>query len=254
MWYWVNAGKILNQNSYEIFLTNQVKNQLIIETIKLCKIYNVGQSNEVRALDDINLNIKQGELISIMGSSGSGKTTLLNILGGLDTPSSGQVFHKNIEIANLSDEELTILRRDSIGFIFQNFNLIQNLTNVENIELPMFIAEQKFQLRRKRALKLLTLVGLEEKANNKPYELSGGQKQRVAIARSLANNPSLVLADEPTGNLDSETGLQILELIKENNKKENQTIIIVTHNPEIAEQTQKTYHIRDGLITKVEFN
>ncbi|RLI74378.1 lipoprotein-releasing system ATP-binding protein LolD [Archaeoglobales archaeon] len=207
------------------------------------KIYRIGKQ-EVKALDGISFSIKKGDYISIMGPSGSGKSTLLNLIGCLDKPTEGEIFIDGVNIFSLNDDELTIIRRDRIGFIFQKFNLIPTLTALENVELPMIFNGGR---KREKAIKLLEMVGIGDKINSKPAELSGGQQQRVAIARALANNPSIILADEPTGNLDSRTGSEIMNILEDLNKR-GRTIVMVTHDPSIAEYSEKIIKIRDGRI------
>ncbi len=207
------------------------------------KIYRIGKQ-EVKALDGISFSIKKGDFISIMGPSGSGKSTLLNLIGCLDKPTEGEIFIDGVNIFSLNDDELTIIRRDRIGFIFQKFNLIPTLTALENVELPMIFNGGR---KREKAIKLLEMVGIGDKINSKPAELSGGQQQRVAIARALANNPSIILADEPTGNLDSRTGSEIMNILEDLNKR-GRTIVMVTHDPSIAEYSEKIIKIRDGRI------
>jgi len=222
----------------------------LIEIHNLTKIYKMGE-NEVRALDGINLNIKKGEFVSIIGQSGSGKTTLMNIIGCLDIKTSGDYFINGIDTSKLTDNQLAELRSREIGFIFQNFNLLQKMTSLENVELPMIYLGMSAKERRKRAEMLLEMVGLKERMNHRPNELSGGQQQRVAIARALANNPHLILADEPTGNLDSKSGSDVLNVIKELNKNGN-TIILITHDSNIAEQAKRIIRIKDGRILEDE--
>ncbi|MFH1054547.1 MAG: ABC transporter ATP-binding protein [Candidatus Altiarchaeota archaeon] len=214
----------------------------------LVKTYNIGQPNEFTALNGINLTIKEGSFVSIMGPSGSGKSTLLNLISCLDSPTSGEVYIEGTGITALNGFEKAKLRREKLGFIFQQFNLIPNMTSYENIELPMRFQGTPSAERRKRVQELLNLVGLEDKAGNKPTELSGGQQQRVAVARSLANGPKIMLADEPTGNLDSETGKKIIELLRRINKEEGKTLIVVTHDQNIAKTSQHTIKIQDGMI------
>ncbi|MGB9678857.1 MAG: ABC transporter ATP-binding protein [Thermoanaerobacteraceae bacterium] len=222
----------------------------LIEIHNLTKIYKMGE-NEVRALDGINLNIKKGEFVSIIGQSGSGKTTLMNIIGCLDIKTSGDYFINGIDTSKLTDNQLAELRSREIGFIFQNFNLLQKMTSLENVELPMIYLGMPAKERKKRAEMLLEMVGLKERMNHRPNELSGGQQQRVAIARALANNPHLILADEPTGNLDSKSGSDVLNVIKELNKNGN-TIILITHDSNIAEQAKRIIKIKDGRILEDE--
>jgi len=207
------------------------------------KIYRIGKQ-EVKALNGISFSIKKGDFISIMGPSGSGKSTLLNLIGCLDKPTEGEIFIDGVNIFSLNDDELTIIRRDRIGFIFQKFNLIPTLTALENVELPMIFNGGR---KREKAIKLLEMVGIGDKINSKPAELSGGQQQRVAIARALANNPSIILADEPTGNLDSRTGSEIMNILEDLNKR-GRTIVMVTQETSIAEYSEKIIKIRDGRI------
>jgi putative ABC transport system ATP-binding protein len=223
----------------------------VVECVDLKKSYILGEV-KVEALRGITMQIRRGEMISIMGPSGCGKTTLLNIIGSLDSPTSGKVFLEGRDISNANERDLTEIRRKSVGFIFQFYNLLPVLTALENVELPMLIAGVSKEERRKRALELLEKVDLIDRKDHKPDELSGGERQRVAIARSLANNPSILLADEPTGDLDTETGLAILELLKEVNRTENQTLVLVTHDNGIARQFNRIFHIQDGLISSIE--
>jgi putative ABC transport system ATP-binding protein len=200
------------------------------------------------ALQDINLTIQTGEFVAIIGPSGSGKSTLMNILGLLDVPSDGDYLLDGDAVTNFSDRRLSKLRREKIGFVFQSFNLLPRLSVVQNVELPLVYAGIRGKKRRERALELLKLVGLEERAGYKPNQISGGQTQRVAIARALANEPSLILADEPTGNLDTKSSTAIIDELRRLNRVTHATIIIVTHNPEIAEQTDRVITVRDGRI------
>ena len=206
----------------------------------------------VPALRGINLNIKRGDFISIMGKSGSGKSTLLQVIGGLQRPTKGKVFIGDIDITKLNENSLAIFRRKNIGFVFQSYNLIPTLTAIENVELPMIFFNKNLKERRERAMFLLTKFKLEERINHKPSELSGGEQQRVAIARSLANDPEIILADEPTGNLDSKTGESIMEEFLNINKNFNKTVIVVTHAREVAEYANKIIHIKDGNIESIE--
>ncbi|MHA2223703.1 MAG: ABC transporter ATP-binding protein [Candidatus Hodarchaeales archaeon] len=224
---------------------------VIVECSDLKKSYILGEV-KVEALRGINMKIRRGEMVAIQGPSGCGKTTLLNIIGSLDCPTSGKIFLDGREISDASEKDLTEIRRKSVGFIFQFYNLLPVLTALENVELPMLIAGVSKDERQKRALDLLEKVDLLRRKNHKPDELSGGERQRVAIARALANNPSILLADEPTGDLDTESGLAVLELLKEVNKTENQTLILVTHDTNIAHQSNRIFHIKDGKISSVE--
>ena len=211
------------------------------------KVYKLGKT-KVKALNGVSLNIKKGELISIMGPSGSGKTTLLNIIGALDTPTKGQLYINGKNMLTLGDSALTRLRRFEIGFIFQFYNLIPVLTCYENVELPLITAGVGKNLRKKRVIELLNKVGLEDRMDHKPDELSGGQQQRVAIARALVNRPSIVLADELTGDLDSKTGEKIMEYLVDLNVSESQSFIIITHDKNIAKKANINYEIQDGKI------
>ncbi len=222
----------------------------IVECIDVKKIYRIGQV-KVNALRGITLTVNKGEFVSIMGPSGCGKTTLLNIIGSLDTPTEGKVILDGIDISKASEDKLTEIRRDKVGFVFQFYNLLPILTALENVELPMLIAGVPKRKRIERARHLLELVGLGAREQHRPDELSGGERQRVAIARALANNPAILLADEPTGDLDTETGQEILRLMKELNRSEQQTIIMVTHDPNVAAVTDKVYHIRDGKVERI---
>jgi len=221
-----------------------------MEKEELVKLENVTKiyDNYTIALKNINLSVRRRQFISIMGPSGSGKTTLLNLMGCLDKPTYGKVFIENVEVSRLNDKELTKFRRDKIGFIFQQYNLVQTLTVLENVELPMVFKGIDRKKREKRSKYLLKLVGLENKSNRKPNELSGGEQQRVAIARALANNPKLLLCDEPTGNLDINTGKKIMNLIKNLNKMEKITVILVTHNPIMAKYADKIIYMVDGKL------
>jgi putative ABC transport system ATP-binding protein len=199
-------------------------------------------------LTHVNLTIAKGEFVAIIGPSGSGKSTLMNIIGLLDTPTSGEYLLDNELVASFQDSQLAKLRREKIGFIFQSFNLLPRLSVVQNVELPLVYVGMPPKQRRARALELLSLVGLHERAHYRPNQISGGQTQRVAIARALANQPSLILADEPTGNLDTKSSKAIIDELRRLNRETGATIVIVTHNPEIAVQTDRTVTVRDGII------
>ena len=224
----------------------------IVETINLKKTYMLGNI-PVHALQGVNLRIEQEDFITILGPSGSGKSTLLNMIGVLDKPTEGKVFIEGVDVSNLSDNRLADLRR-RIGFVFQFFNLIPRLTACKNVELPMSVSNVNRSERRKRAEELLETVGLKERINHKPSELSGGERQRVAIARALANQPKFLLMDEPTGNIDSKTAYEIIELIKKLNEERGVTIIVVTHDKSIAKQTKRTVQMLDGLIVDEKVN
>ncbi|MDD1701757.1 MAG: ABC transporter ATP-binding protein [Methanoregula sp.] len=222
--------------------------QPVIQFSDVVKIYPL-KSGDVTALDHISFEVERGEFISIMGPSGSGKSTLLNMMGCLDTPTTGDIFISGIGVRDMSDVELTNLRRDRIGFIFQYFNLFPLLNIIENVSFPQMLKSQK-QVDEKKAIEVLRAVQLDEKLYvHTPLELSGGQQQRVAIARSLINDPDILLCDEPTGNLDSKTGASIMELMTELHRK-GSTIIVVTHDPHIAEYTDRTIRIVDGRIAE----
>lgn len=218
---------------------------MLIELIDVYKYYVMGLTT-IKALNGINLKIDKGEFISIVGPSGSGKTTLLSIIGLLDRPTKGKVILENKDVSSLNDNELSSLRAEKIGFIFQTFNLIPNLTAKENVELASAFSN-KVRDSEKKALELLKIVGLEDRANHRPSQLSGGEQQRVAIARALMNDPIILLADEPTGNLDSKTSLEILEIFKMLNKR-GVTILLVTHNMMLAEEANRILYIKDGKI------
>lgn len=218
-----------------------------IKTINLIKEFGEKESI-VRVLDDINLEIKDGEFVSLMGPSGSGKSTLLYLIGGLDKPTSGTVLINNKDISKLSDVEMSKLRRRDIGFVFQFYNLVQNLTVEENIMLPVIMNGEKESNYKERLDEILKIVGLEDKRKSLPKELSGGQQQRVSIARAVILNPSIIFADEPIGNLDSKSGKEVMELFKKINKKEHITILQVTHSEESAKYGNRIIRLKDGKI------
>jgi len=219
----------------------------MIHVFDLTKTYHMGEF-EVHALAGITMKIEKGEFVSVMGPSGSGKTTLLNMIGALDNPTEGEVFINGINVANMDDKQQTNLRLNNIGFIFQFYNLVPVLTAYENVELPLIFAEQPEELRRERSTKFLKLVGLEDRMNHLPAELSGGEQQRVAVARSLANEPALLIADEPTGELDTKKGMEIINLLHDLNKTLDQTILMVTHDPSVAKLADRLVKMRDGKI------
>lgn len=224
----------------------------IIKVENVKKIYKMGD-NEVRALDGVSLIVEEGEFLIVMGPSGSGKSTLLHVMGCLDKPDEGEIYIDSTPISKLSDAQLAKIRNKMIGFVFQQFNLLPRLTALENVELPMIYAGVPRHLRRKRARELLELVGLGDRMHHRPTQLSGGQMQRVAIARALANEPAVLLADEPTGNLDSKSGEEILKIFSDLNDR-GQTIIIVTHDPEVARRGDRIVRMRDGKIISEEVN
>ncbi|RLI84841.1 MAG: lipoprotein-releasing system ATP-binding protein LolD [Archaeoglobales archaeon] len=219
---------------------------IVIELQNVRKIYEAGVS-KVYALNGVTMSVERGDFVAIMGPSGSGKSTLLNLIGCLDRPTEGRVIINGVDTANLSDKQLTELRRDTIGFIFQQYNLIPTLTAFENVELPMIFRGVAKSEREKRAKELLSLVGLEEEMHRRPMELSGGQQQRVAIARALANEPSILLCDEPTGNLDTRSGKAVMEIISKLNR-EGVTVVVVTHDPAIAAFAKRVVRIVDGVL------
>lgn len=218
----------------------------LIKVEDLCKIYNPGE-NEVRALDHVSLEIKKGELVAIIGQSGSGKSTFMNMLGCLDVPTSGKYYLNGTDVSEMSDNELSEVRNREIGFIFQGFNLIANLNAIENVELPLIYRGIDRKTRHQLAIDSLKMVGLEKRMDHKPSEMSGGQQQRVAIARAIAAQPPVILADEPTGNLDSASSREILGILKKMNKT-GRTVILITHDNGIAAQARRVVRIMDGKI------
>jgi len=211
------------------------------------KTYQLGKV-DLTVLKGVSLVVEKGSFVAIMGPSGSGKSTLLHMVGALDTPTKGKVYIAGQDISQLSEDELSQIRGRTIGFVFQQFNLLHNLTALENVTLPMVFQGMGEKERRERGIKLLSSFGLEERLNHRPNELSGGERQRIAIARSLANNPEVIVADEPTGNLDSVTGKKIMDILVDLHKKEKKTIIVVTHDSNIADYTEKKIRVKDGEI------
>lgn len=220
--------------------------QKLIEIRDIAKIYQMGLQ-EVKALQSITLDIAANEYVALMGPSGSGKSTLMNILGCLDTPSLGTYILNGTDVSHLVDNELAEIRNKEIGFVFQTFNLLPRYTALENVALPLIYAGINKEERNKRAVEVLEQVGLGDRVKHKPNELSGGQRQRVAVARALVNRPSIILADEPTGNLDSKTSIEIMQLISDIHEAGN-TVILVTHEPDIAKNAQRIIHLIDGLV------
>jgi putative ABC transport system ATP-binding protein len=226
---------------------------LSVKVVEVEKTYQLGE-NKVHALKGINMQLNKGDFVAFIGPSGSGKTTLLNMIGVLDRPSKGKIFVDDVDLTLLKERELTKLRRGTIGFIFQFYNLIPVLSAFENVELPMLIAGIPTKEREQRAKELLTRVGLSERMYHRPDELSGGEQQRVAIVRALANKPSIVLADEPTGDLDSKTGKEIVQVLRDLSSHEGATVVIVTHDPTVAAMASKVFEMRDGTIIKEHIN
>lgn len=225
--------------------------QTILEARDVYKIYDMGKV-QVKALNGVSFKLDKGDFVSIMGPSGSGKTTLLDVMSALLRPTKGEVFVGGKPISKMDDNQLATVRGKTIGFVFQTFNLIQRMTALENVMLPLWFQGVPLAEREKRAKEILEHVGLGPRSSHRPNELSGGQKQRVAIARALAVNPDVVVADEPTGNLDSASGEQILQLIDDLNKKEGKTVLMVTHEREVGERANKIIHLKDGQIVENE--
>ena len=225
-----------------------MKQETIIELRNVWKTYILGEV-KVHALRGLSLKVQKGEFLAIMGPSGSGKSTAMNMVGCLDVPTKGNIFLSKKDISHLTESQLARIRGKKIGFIFQTFNLLNTLTAKENIILPMTFQEIQKEEREKKAEELLKMVDLADRMNHKPTEMSGGQQQRVAIARSLSNNPEVVLADEPTGNLDSKTGIKVMDFLKKLHKK-GTTIVMVTHDKNLAKQAQRTEYLKDGKIIK----
>jgi len=219
----------------------------LLEVKNVKKTYKMGKVL-VPALRGVSFDVEEGEFLAILGPSGSGKSTLLHIIGGLDRPTEGEVFIDGIDLYRLSDNKLAEIRLHKVGLVFQFFNLLPRLTALKNVELPSALADDSEKKSVEKAKKMLKLVGLEERINHRPSELSGGEQQRVAIARALINNPKIALADEPTGNLDTKTGLEVIHIMKRLNNENRQTFVIITHDPSIAETADRIIYLKDGLI------
>ncbi|HEX7206560.1 MAG TPA: ABC transporter ATP-binding protein [Nitrososphaeraceae archaeon] len=232
---------------------NDKREAYTLRVENLSKIFH-SPAGGIVVLNGISFGIKKGEFVSIVGPSGSGKSTLLNIIGALDRPTVGKVFINDIDIFSLNDYEIALLRNNLIGFIFQSYNLINRTTVLKNVEIPGILAGMKKNERIDRALKLLDILGIKDKAKTSPSNLSGGQQQRVAIARAIMNNPAVILADEPTGNLDTKTGQDVFNLLKMLSNKFRRTIIMVTHNPDLSKATDRVIHLKDGIIEKEAIN
>ena len=220
----------------------------VISMKNIIKRYYIGQPNELQILNGISLDVHEGEFVSIVGASGSGKSTLMNIIGALDRATEGTYFLNGTDISTFSDKQLSRIRNSEIGFVFQTFNLIPRTNALKNVELPMLYAGVPRHERSERAMKLLELVGMKERYTHQPNELSGGQKQRVAIARAMANNPSILLADEPTGALDTKTGRLVMDIFHKLHKQDGKTIVLITHSPELAQETERIVTISDGSV------
>lgn len=225
-----------------------MEEQYLIDMRGIIKRYYIGQPNELQILNGITLKIRKGEFISIVGESGSGKSTLMNIMGALDRPTEGSYLMNGQDVQKLNDVKLSELRNREIGFIFQNFSLLPRTSALENVQVPMLYAGVKRRERAERAMALLKMVGMDDRATHKPNELSGGQQQRVAIARAMANDPELILADEPTGALDTKSGHAVMDIFHRLHDEENKTVVLITHNPELANETERIVTISDGSI------
>ncbi len=227
-----------------------MENTNVIKMQGIVKRYYEGLPNELEILHGIDLSVEKGQFLSIVGESGSGKSTLMNIIGALDRPTEGSYFLMNQDISKLDDDHLSDIRNQEIGFVFQNFHLIPRMSALRNVEIPLMYANLSPKNRREKAMELLEIVGMQDRADHKPNELSGGQNQRVAIARAMANNPGILLADEPTGALDSKTGHMVMDIFHKLHEEQNKTIVLITHSQELAQETQRVVTISDGRITK----
>ena len=227
----------------------ETEGRVIIDARNIIKRFYIGQPNELEILHGIDITVSEGEFVAVVGASGSGKSTLMNIIGALDKPTEGEYTLDGVDVMKAKDRELSGIRNRKIGFVFQTYNLISKTTALKNVELPMLYAGMGRSVRIKRAKELLDMVGMGDRLSHKSDELSGGQKQRVAIARAMACDPAIILADEPTGALDSKTGRLIMDIFHDLNKKQGKTIVLITHSPELAEETGRILTISDGMIT-----
>jgi putative ABC transport system ATP-binding protein len=225
-----------------------MEQKIIIDMKDIVKRYYIGKPNELEVLHGVSLKVYEGEFVAIVGPSGSGKSTLMNVIGALDLPTSGQYYLDGLDMFDAREDDLSAIRNRKIGFVFQTYNLIARTTALKNVELPMLYAGMGRRERSERAKELLRLVEMDDRMSHKPDELSGGQKQRVAIARAMANDPAIILADEPTGALDSGTGRLIMDIFHRLNKEQGKTIVLITHSPELAEESQRILTLSDGLI------
>ncbi len=230
-------------------MSAKASGQVVIDAQNIVKRYYIGQPNELEILHGIDIKVYRGEFIAVVGASGSGKSTLMNIIGALDKPTEGKYRLDGVDVVKAKDKELSEIRNRKIGFVFQTYNLISRTTALKNVELPMLYAGIRRGERIRRAKELLKMVGMEDRMSHRSDELSGGQKQRIAIARAVANDPAIILADEPTGALDSKTGRLIMNIFHRLNREQGKTIVLITHSPELAEETQRILTISDGLIT-----
>lgn len=226
-----------------------MEKKIVIDMKGIRKSYYIGTENELEVLKGIDITVYEGEFVAIVGASGSGKSTLMNIIGSLDRPTSGSYILEDVDITAAKDNQLSNIRNQKIGFVFQTYNLISKTNAIKNVEMPMLYGGVPGKQRIERAKELLKIVGMGDRMKHLPEELSGGQKQRVAIARAMANNPAIILADEPTGALDSETGRMVMDLFHKLHKEQGKTIILITHSPELAEETERIITIKDGMIT-----
>ena len=243
-----NSGNFESDKSNQ----NEIKNQsdkVALKVSNVSKIF-VSKAGKFAALRHISFQVERGEFVSIVGPSGSGKSTLLNIIGALDRPTAGKVWIGGVDVFSLNENEMAFMRNKLIGFIFQSYNLVHRMSVQKNVELPAMVSGMSRALRANKSLILLQALGIKDKAKLKASNLSGGQQQRVAIARALVNNPTLVLADEPTGNLDTKTGAEVFGLLRNLSEKYQRTVVMVTHNPELAGNTDRIIHIKDGIIEK----